>query len=80
MSIQALNDFLHAAKASLEMSRSVRVILGNEASDLDSMASSVAYAYLLSNDRVSPEETVLPVMNIPRDDFRLRTEAVYLFN
>ena len=80
MSIQALNDFLHAAKASLEMSRSVRVILGNQASDLDSMASSVAYAYLLSNDRVSPEETVLPVMNIPRADFRLRTEAVYLFN
>lgn len=53
------------------------VVLGNEAADLDSMASSIAYGYLLSRQR--PEIAVLPVMPIPRGDFKLRTEAVYVF-
>ncbi len=78
-SIQALNDVLCAAKTGWQQSRSCQVILGNEASDLDSMASSIAYAWLLADDCASKQETALPVMNIPRDDFKLRTEAVYLF-
>lgn len=79
-SIQVLNDALSAAKANLKNGHFVRVVIGNEASDLDSMASSITYAYLLSQDSPSNNEIVLPVMNIPRDDFKLRTEAVYLFN
>ncbi len=50
--------------------------MGNEAADLDSMASSVTYAYYLFLSGVN----AVPLMNIPRKDFVLRTEAVYLFD
>ncbi len=53
------------------------VFLGNEAADLDSMASSIAYGYLRSLQ--DPQLSVLPVMPIPRADFILRTEAVFVF-
>ena len=78
-SIETLNNALGAARANLNRDYLVRVVMGNEASDLDSMASSIAYGYLLSQDSLPGGEIVLPVMNIPRDDFKLRTEAVYLF-
>ncbi len=54
------------------------VVLGNDAADLDSMASAVAYGYLRTQQ--NPEWTVLPVMAIPRADFFLRPEVGYLFN
>lgn len=54
------------------------VVLGNEAADLDSMASSIAYGYLRSRHDV--DQVVLPVMPIPRGDFMLRPEAVYVFH
>ncbi len=71
----ALQRYLSSVKAAKDGTR--RIILGNEAADLDSMASSIAYGYLLSlQDTAS---VALPVMPIPRADFKLRTEAVYLF-
>ena len=78
-SIETINNALGAAKTNLNTDYLVRVVMGNEASDLDSMASSIAYGYLLSQESLPGGEIVLPVMNIPRDDFKLRTEAVYLF-
>ena len=59
------------------------IVLGNQAGDLDSMASSVAYAALCSlslfgSSGVSAAQ-VLPIMPIPRADFHLRREAVYVF-
>jgi hypothetical protein len=57
---------------------------GNEASDLDSMVSSCLLAFLRSLDPLpssaaSSTEIYVPVMNIPRQDLSLRTEAVWLF-
>jgi exopolyphosphatase len=78
-SIDVLNEYLRDTKSALTGGAPVRVILGNKASDLDSMASSIAYAYLLSQARTAITEVVLPVMNIPRSEFKLRTEADYLF-
>ncbi|SIQ62924.1 exopolyphosphatase [Alkalispirochaeta americana] len=51
-------------------------VLGNEAADLDSMVSALVYSFY----RSGPEETDLriPVINIPRGDYKLRTEAVFL--
>ncbi|MBL7005858.1 MAG: DHH family phosphoesterase [Spirochaetia bacterium] len=54
------------------------IVIGNEAADLDSMASAVLYAYYLNY--TDPEVTVRPLIPIPRADFKLRTEAVYLFS
>ena len=53
------------------------VVIGNEAADLDSMASSIVYAYLCN--LLDPGVHALPLMVIPREDFMLRTEAVYVF-
>jgi len=56
------------------------IVLGNEAADLDSMASSLAYGYLLTAENKEDDRQIIPIMPIPRADFKLRTEAVYVFN
>ncbi len=68
-----LNTYLASVKS--KASHAKLIILGNEAADLDSMASSIAYGYL----RSLQGEIAVPVMPIPRADFALRTEAVYVF-
>ncbi len=72
----SIQTFLSHAKK--HTSGTELVVIGNEAADLDSMASSIVYAYLrnLQESKLS----VLPLMPIPREDFILRTEAVYVFN
>jgi len=59
--------------------RKVYVVMGNEAADLDSMASAVLYGFLKSNVDQDPSHLYLPFAPIPKEDFKLRTEAVYLF-
>ncbi|MCF6334552.1 MAG: hypothetical protein L3J12_02285, partial [Spirochaetales bacterium] len=69
--------FLKELKSRLSYEKPATVVMGNEAADLDSMVSAVSYAwylYLLDN-QLNP----FPYINIPRADFKLRTEAVYLF-
>ncbi|XP_075994984.1 exopolyphosphatase PRUNE1 [Genypterus blacodes] len=55
----------------------VHVVLGNEACDLDSMVSSLAYAYFLSKTLPS-EPLVLPVLNICGSDLALRPDNLFL--
>jgi len=57
----------------------VYVVMGNEAADLDSMASAVLYGYLKSKVDPDPSHLYIPFAPIPKEDFKLRTEAVYLF-
>ena len=59
-------------------SEKVRVVMGNEAADLDSMVSAVMFAWYLGerDDALAS----LPLIPIPHEDFRLRTEALYLFD
>ena len=70
------DDYLASCRYLLASSPTKCVVIGNEAADLDSMASSMAYAYLLATTRC---KTAIPIMPIPRGDFKLRTEAVYVF-
>ncbi len=72
-----LNDFLKSAKAGFTSDEETTVVIGNEAADLDSMASAVTYAYFLKN--TGNAKNVVPLINIPLADFKLRTEAVFLF-
>jgi exopolyphosphatase len=51
--------------------------MGNEAADLDSMVAAVAYGYL--RNTLHPQNPVLPLIPIPREEFSFRPEAVYLF-
>ncbi len=75
-----LNRYLIDLKAKLKDDLEFHFVLGSESSDLDSMASSLMYAYYISKARYEAGHLFLPVLNVPRRDFRLRPEAVYLFN
>ncbi|NWR59146.1 PRUN1 Exopolyphosphatase, partial [Bucorvus abyssinicus] len=58
--------------------REVHVVLGNEACDLDSTVSALALAYFLAKTSPAPKAAFVPVLNIPRADFALRTETAFL--
>uniref|UniRef100_A0A667YX60 Prune exopolyphosphatase n=1 Tax=Myripristis murdjan TaxID=586833 RepID=A0A667YX60_9TELE len=53
------------------------VVLGDESCDLDSVVSSLAMAYFLS--QISPgNSVVVPVLNVPRSEFQLRADCRFL--
>jgi len=69
--------WLESLKSNFSNTKQVTIVMGNEAADLDSMASAVTYAWYLNlSDK---DGKYFPMINIPRADFKLRTEAVYLF-
>lgn len=74
-----LEKFLTAARSDIESNDTVCCVVGNEAADLDSMASAVLYAYHRATAASESGTVYVPLINIPRADFKLRTEAVYLF-
>lgn len=53
------------------------MVLGNEACDVDSMVSALAFAYFLSKTMQS-EMLALPLLNIPQSDLLLRSDNVFL--
>ena len=75
-----LNSFLFNSKFNLNSKKTIHVVMGNEASDLDSMASSIVYAYFREKTSADNNELFIPLINIPAADFKLRTEAVFLFS
>ncbi|XP_044752234.1 exopolyphosphatase PRUNE1-like [Coccinella septempunctata] len=80
-----LNKFLEESyERSLEWGRmnEIHIVLGNEAGDLDSVMSTIAYAHFLysttkhqSDDRIA----FFPVLNFDRDGMDIRSEHKYLF-
>ncbi|XP_038643036.1 exopolyphosphatase PRUNE1, partial [Scyliorhinus canicula] len=56
----------------------LHVVLGNQACDLDSMVSALVYAYYLSKTAPDRKAAFVPVLNIPRSEFALRGECVFL--
>ncbi|NXN94854.1 PRUN1 Exopolyphosphatase, partial [Rhinopomastus cyanomelas] len=58
--------------------REIHVVMGNEACDLDSAVSALALAFFLAKTSPAPSAAVVPVLNIPRSDFPLRTETTFL--
>ena len=70
-------SWIEGLKQNFSDKKQITIVMGNEAADLDSMASAVTYAWYLNlNDTGG---NYFPLINIPRADFKLRTEAVYLF-
>ncbi|NXI43257.1 PRUN1 Exopolyphosphatase, partial [Galbula dea] len=62
----------------IQRQQEVHVVLGNEACDLDSTVSALALAYFLAKTSPAPKTAFVPVLNIPRADFTLRTETTFL--
>ena len=52
----------------------VHVVLGNESCDLDSAVSALCFALVLNDS----SKVVLPILNIRREEFPLKTEVSYL--
>lgn len=76
-------DLLHYSKfcrslLSSESDSKCILVMGNEACDLDSMISSLVYAYY---KHLSSNEAILyiPFWQIKREDIELRQECIYLF-
>ena len=72
--------YLQAARAAVERGTATRFVIGNESADLDSMAAAVAYAWHAGRRASDTGAPVVPLVNVPRADFKLRTEAVFLFS
>ncbi|KAL8719328.1 MAG: hypothetical protein Q9225_003649 [Loekoesia sp. 1 TL-2023] len=82
----SLRAFLSHAKKSLfaavATSQKVTIVAGNESADLDSLTSSVLYAYIRS---LAPPQNAftslyIPLLNIPAADISLRPEFGALFH
>ncbi|KAL9027848.1 MAG: hypothetical protein Q9196_003693 [Gyalolechia fulgens] len=82
----SLRAFLSHAKKSLsraiDTSQQITIVVGNESADLDSLTSSVLYAYIrsLAPPRHAFSPLYVPLLNIPAADISLRPEFYALFN
>ncbi|KAL8827163.1 MAG: hypothetical protein Q9170_007121 [Blastenia crenularia] len=82
----SIRAFLAHAKTSfskaIEKSQRVTIVADNESADLDSLASSVLYAYIrsLSPPRNAFTPLYIPLLNIPATDISLRPEFGALFH
>ncbi|KAI4757260.1 DHH phosphoesterase [Aureobasidium sp. EXF-3400] len=80
----SLGAFLKQAKASLkraiDQKEKVTLVIGNESADLDSITSSIVYAYLrsITHSTRSPATLHIPLLNIPKADINLRPELLTL--
>lgn len=77
-----MERFLQGCKAALRQSGQeslgMHAILGNEACDLDSMVSAITLAYFLAKTSSETNLAFIPVLNIPRSDYPLRSEGTFL--
>lgn len=55
----------------------ITLVIGNESADLDSCVSSIAYGYL-ATIKAKHAGTIIPVLNLPREDIKLRAELTLL--
>ncbi|XP_022090779.1 protein prune homolog 2-like isoform X3 [Acanthaster planci] len=83
-----MDTFLRETKDCLESARghtslNVHVVLSNESCDLDSAISALVWAYHLAKEQEVPGtrgDVVIPVLNIPFEDYHLRTEVTHFLS
>uniref|UniRef100_A0A6I8PJN0 Prune homolog 2 n=1 Tax=Xenopus tropicalis TaxID=8364 RepID=A0A6I8PJN0_XENTR len=75
-----MEEFLHRTKSRLDRAKQlekVHTVIGNKCCDLDSIISTLIYAYYL--DKVnSPGILCLPVLNVPRGEFNFYSETRFI--
>ncbi|KAJ7099687.1 hypothetical protein C8R44DRAFT_353809 [Mycena epipterygia] len=72
--VTAKEKYLRDIRATPSKGSEWTVVMGNEAGDLDSVASSIAYAWVQSEIQKRPS---IPLIQTARDDFNLRAENIY---
>lgn len=83
-----ISDFLRSSKLEYERiiedannSQIIHFVMGNESADLDSIISSITYAYLLKQESPSQQTGLyIPLMNIFREEIVLRKDVLYVFD
>jgi exopolyphosphatase len=75
-----LNNYLYCAKTNLKNKKTVHAVMGNEAADADSVVSAIAYACFLEKTIANNNETYIPVINICKNDIKLRREILLLLS
>lgn len=64
---------------SLDLCHKLHIVMGNESADLDSIASSIAYAYLLKHHAIDGAPLYCPLIPTTKGDLTLRKDVIYLF-
>jgi exopolyphosphatase len=87
--VRALNAFLAQARSELfavvaddtanASTTVVRVVIGNEAADADSIISALVYAHHKRRHATANGSIIVPVVPVPRDELALRCDVVSLF-
>lgn len=78
-----METFLNASKTALSQLSSyhtIRVVMGNQTCDLDSAVCALIQGlleYIDVKKRGQSDLAIIPVMNIPEKEFRIKTEVVY---
>ncbi|XP_037813656.1 exopolyphosphatase PRUNE1 [Lucilia sericata] len=77
-------NFLKQTRKFVNTKEPICIVLGNESCDLDSAVCAVSMAYYYQKNRNSCLNTpkaynYLPVLNIPKRDYPLKTEVKYIF-
>lgn len=56
----------------------LNIVCGNQSCDMDSVMSALTYAYYSYLKR--PEQPIIPVLNIPKEDLKLRKDIIYVLS
>lgn len=83
----SISEFLHSSRARYEgvltdpqKAEIIHFVMGNQSADLDSVISSISYAYFLSRENPATHaELYIPLMNIHREEIALRKDILYVF-
>ncbi|XP_043524636.1 exopolyphosphatase PRUNE1 isoform X1 [Frieseomelitta varia] len=81
-----MESFLSASRAAvlnLSAYKRIRIVRGNETCDLDSAVSTLIQAFSEYLDGIESKETdlaTIPLMNIPKREYRVKTEVVFFFD
>jgi len=80
----SFREFLKRARGENREGKKTVAVIGNQAADLDSVVSAAVMGYILDLEMAQSHDStqvqVVPVMNTPRRDVRLRTELSFLFS
>lgn len=72
-----VKSFLESLRPISKTASLFRFVTGNQSADMDSVVSAISYAYFYHVKSPS-EPPLLPLVNIPREEFRLRRDIVLL--
>jgi len=74
-----MKTFLQQAKSKVSSSSSLYFVMGNESCDMDSVVSSICYAFEKHLTLAEQGVSAIPIINVAAEDLPLRTEVTWLF-